>query len=113
LNELGLPETTQFDSKTPFNNARIRVAEPYNQVRQLPTMTADESLISTLNKLRPDEAIIGSEKYAKGINAIIDDAVAFRNDNNMGLDKPNYGMQDNAPIPQQYHVALFGDESKI
>jgi len=75
LNELGLPETTQFDSKTPFNNARIRVAEPYNQVRQLPTMTADESLLSSLNRLRPDESVIGSEKYAKGINAIIDDAV--------------------------------------
>jgi hypothetical protein len=75
LNELGLPETTQFDSKTPFNNARINVAEPYNQVRKLPTMTADASLLSSLNKLRPDEAVIGSERYAKGINAIIDDAV--------------------------------------
>jgi hypothetical protein len=75
LNELGLPETTQFDSKIPFNNARIKVAEPYNQVRKLPTMTADASLLSSLNKLRPDEAVIGSERYSKGINAIIDDAV--------------------------------------
>jgi hypothetical protein len=75
INELGLPETTQFDSKTPFSNARIKVAEPYNQVRKLPTMTADESFLSSLNRLRPDESVIGSEKYAKGINAIIDDAV--------------------------------------
>ena len=75
INELGLPETTQFDSKTPFNDARIKVSEPYSQVRKLPTMTADESLISSLNKLRPDEAVIGSQRYAKGINAIIDDAV--------------------------------------
>lgn len=75
LNELGLPETTQLDSKTPFNDARIKVAEPYNQVRKLPTMTADESILSSLEKLRPDQAIIGSQKYAKGINAIIDDAV--------------------------------------
>jgi len=75
INELGLPETTQFDSKTPFNDARIKVSEPYTQVRKLPTMTADESLISSLNKLRPDEAVIGSQRYAKGINAIIDDAV--------------------------------------
>jgi len=75
LNELGLPETTQFDSKTPFIDARIKVSEPYSQVRKLPTMTADESLLATFNKLRPDEAIIGSERYAKGINAIIDDAV--------------------------------------
>lgn len=75
INELGLPETTQFDSKTPFNDARIKVSEPYSQVRKLPTMTADESLISSLDKLRPDEAVIGSQRYAKGINAIIDDAV--------------------------------------
>jgi hypothetical protein len=38
-------------------------------------MTADDSLLSSLNRLRPDESVIGSEKYAKGINAIIDDAV--------------------------------------
>jgi len=75
LNELGLPETTQLDSKTPFNDARIKVSEPYSQVRKLPTMTADETLIESLNKLRPDEALIGSEKYAKSTNAIIDDAV--------------------------------------
>lgn len=75
LNELGLPETTQLDSKTPFNDARIKVAEPYNQVRKLPTMVADETILSSLEKLRPDQAIIGSQKYAKGINAIIDDAV--------------------------------------
>jgi len=75
LNELGLPETTQFDSKTPFNDARMRVAEPYNQVRKLPTMVADDTITSSLNRLRPDEALIGSERYSKATNAIIDDAV--------------------------------------
>jgi len=75
LNELGLPETTQFDSKTPFNDARMSVAEPYNQVRKLPTMVADDAITSSLNRLRPDEALIGSERYSKATNAIIDDAV--------------------------------------
>jgi hypothetical protein len=74
LNELGLPENTQFDSKQPFIDARIKVAEPYNQVRQLPTMKADADLLASLDKLRPDETVIGSERYAKGINRIIDDA---------------------------------------
>lgn len=74
LNELGLPETTQFDSKQPFIDARIKVSEPYNQVRQLPTMKADADLLASLDKLRPDETVIGSERYAKGINRIIDDA---------------------------------------
>ena len=75
INELGLPETTQFDSKAPFNDARMRVAEPYSQVRKLPTMVADDSITASLNRLRPDEAVIGSERYSKAINAIIDDAV--------------------------------------
>ena len=75
LNELGLPETTQFDSKVPFNEARMRVAEPYSQVKKLPTMVADDSITSALNNLRPDEALICSDKYSKATNAIIDDAV--------------------------------------
>ena len=74
LNELGLPETTQLDSKQPYIDARIMVSEPYNQVRQLPTMTADDKLLAALDNLRPDQTVIGSERYSKGINAIIDDA---------------------------------------
>ena len=75
INELGLPENTQFDSKLPFNEARMRVAEPYSQVKKLPTMVADETVTSALNRLRPDETVIGSERYSKATNAIIDDAV--------------------------------------
>jgi len=76
INELGLPETTQFDSKAPFNEARMRVAEPYSQVKKLPTMVADDNLISSLNNLRPDQAVIGANQKAKSINAIIDDAIS-------------------------------------
>jgi len=53
---LGLPETTQFDSKAPFAQARMRVAEPYSQVKKLPTMVADDNLIASLNNLKPDQA---------------------------------------------------------
>ncbi len=75
LNELGLPETTQFDSKAPFVEARMRVAEPYSQVKKLPTMVADDNLISSLNNLRPDQAVIGANQKTKAINAIINDAI--------------------------------------
>ena len=75
INELGLPETTQFDSKVPYNDARIKVSEPYSQVKKLPTMVADDAITSSLNRLRPDESVIGSERYSKATNAIIDDAV--------------------------------------
>ena len=74
LADLDLPKTTQLDSKAAFDQARMKVAEPYNQVSKLPTMTADDATRAALNNLRPDESLIGSDRYAKAINGIIDDA---------------------------------------
>lgn len=75
LNELGLPSETQLDSLKPFSDARTKVAQPYNDIRKLPTMVADEATIKALDDLRPDSYLIGSDKYAKATNAIIDDAI--------------------------------------
>jgi hypothetical protein len=75
INDLGLPETTQFDSAKPFNDARLKVSKPYVQINQLPTMVAESATLEALEKLRPQKAIIGSNKYAKNINDVIDDAV--------------------------------------
>ena len=74
LNELDLPPTTQLTSKEPFSAARAKVSEPYNQVAKLPTITADDQVRAALDGLRPDESLIGSAKYSKAINAVIDDA---------------------------------------
>lgn len=74
LNELDLPPTTQLTSKEPFSAARAKVSEPYNQVAKLPTITADDQVRTALDGLRPDESLIGSAKYSKAINAVIDDA---------------------------------------
>jgi hypothetical protein len=75
LNELDLPPTTQFNGPTAFDQARSKVAAPYDEVSKLPTLTADESVRQSLNKLRPDETLIGSDKYAGAINGVIDDAL--------------------------------------
>lgn len=74
LNELGLPETTQLTSKEPFSVARAKVAEPYAQVAKLPTILADDQTRTALNNLRPDETLIGSAKFSKAINGVLDDA---------------------------------------
>jgi hypothetical protein len=74
LAELDLPLTTQLTSKDPFSTARAQVAQPYNEIKKLPTIAADDTVRATLNGLRPDESIIGSEKFSKAINAVIDDA---------------------------------------
>ena len=75
LGELDLPPTTQLNGSAAFDQARSQVAGPYVEVGKLPTLVADESARQTLNKLRPDESLIGSDKYAGAINSIIDDAV--------------------------------------
>lgn len=76
LNELGLPETTQLNSPEAFKQARAQVAEPYDKVAKLPTMTADDTVRGALDRLRPDESMIGSDKYAAAVNSIVDDAMA-------------------------------------
>lgn len=75
LNELDLPPTTQLNTPEAFQQARSKVAEPYDQVAKLPTMTADDTVRASLNRLRPDESLIGSDKYAAAVNGIIDNAM--------------------------------------
>lgn len=76
LNEMGLPETTQLNSPEAFKQARAQIAAPYDEVSKLPTMTADDTVRASLNRLRPDESLIGSDKYAAAVNGIVDDAMA-------------------------------------
>lgn len=75
LNEMDLSPDTQLNGSEAFKLARDKVAKPYNDIRSLPNMTADEATLKSLNELRPDTALIGSDKYARATNAIIDDAV--------------------------------------
>lgn len=75
LRELDLPATTDLSQKSAYDTARAKLARPYDQVRELPTMTADNITLDALNRLRPDESLIGSEKFAKSTNGIIDSAV--------------------------------------
>jgi hypothetical protein len=76
LGELDLPPTTQLNGGAAFDQARAKVAAPYDEVSRLPTIVADDAGRAALDRLRPDETLIGSDKYAQNINAIIDDALA-------------------------------------
>jgi hypothetical protein len=75
-NELGLDPTVSLTSDVPFNDARAKLAAPYNEVRGLPTMVADETAIKGLNDLRRNDKLIGGEGVAKKVNKLVDDAVA-------------------------------------
>jgi hypothetical protein len=76
LNEMDLPPNTQLNGIKAFSDARMKVAQPYNEIRSQPTMVADENTIRALNELRPDEALISSSNDAKVINSTIDRAIS-------------------------------------
>lgn len=80
LNDMDLPPDTQLNGSSAFNAARQKVAQPYNDIRKLPTMYADDVTLNALNELRPEATLIGSDKYAAATNRIIDDAVKKVND---------------------------------
>jgi len=71
LKELGLDKDTQLNSATPFDEARSKVAGPYNRVRALPTMTADSAALSALDVLIKDSNVVGAEASAKAIIGIV------------------------------------------
>lgn len=75
INELGLDPTTSLTSSAPFKQARANLAAPYDAVRQIPTLNADQTIIANLNGIRKNEKIIGGEGVAKKVNKLVDDAV--------------------------------------
>jgi len=75
LNEMDLPPDTQLNGSKAFDDARMKVAQPYNEIRKLPSMVADQATLDALEALRPDEALISSSNLAKSTNAVIDRAI--------------------------------------
>jgi hypothetical protein len=73
--ELGLGPTTSLTSEA-YSTARANLAKPYDEVRKLPTMVADETALKNLNDLRKNDKLIGGESVAKKVNKLVDDAVA-------------------------------------
>ena len=73
-NELGLDNTASLTSDS-YKQARANLAAPYDEVRKLPTMVADEIALKNLNDLRKNDKLIGGEGVAKKVNKLIDDAI--------------------------------------
>jgi hypothetical protein len=81
LRELDLPENTQLNipkkgAPDPFDQARAKLAKPYDEVKQLPIQLADNALTQRLQAIRADMDVIGAREYAPAISKIVDDAIA-------------------------------------
>jgi hypothetical protein len=73
--DMGMPQAAVLKDSKPFDDARAAIAEPYNKIRQIPVIQADQEALAALNALRPGEIIIGGEAASRAINARVDSAV--------------------------------------
>lgn len=74
--EMGLPPTAQLNGRAAFDTARFKVAGPYEEVKKLPVQQADQFVIDGLERLRPNQALIGKQAEAAAANDKINDALA-------------------------------------
>ena len=73
-NELGLDTTTSLTGDA-YKQARANLAAPYDEVRKLPAMVADQNTVKSLNELRKNNKLIGGEGVAKKVIKLVDNAI--------------------------------------
>jgi hypothetical protein len=73
--DMGMAPDAALNNTKSFDAARAAIAEPYNKIKQIPLIQADEVALKALDDLRPSETLIGGAAAAGKINALIDSAV--------------------------------------
>lgn len=73
--EMGLSPTAQLNDPKSFDAARAKIAAPYDKIKQIPVIQADDNARAALERLRPAETMIGGEAAAAKVNALVDSAV--------------------------------------
>lgn len=73
--DMGMPDTAQLNSPKTFDAARATVAAPYEQIKKIPVIQADDAARAALDRLRPAETMIGGEASAAKINSLVDSAL--------------------------------------
>ena len=71
--DMGINIQTPLNASA-FEEARRAVSGPYDQLRRMGLMSADDSIRSQLDSLRVEQAAIGGELGAKRVNKLIDEA---------------------------------------
>jgi len=76
LADMGMPETAPLNKAATFDQARKNVSKPYDEIAQLPTMTANENTINQLQSIRKTQELITTKEYAAAVDDLVDRALA-------------------------------------
>lgn len=112
--EMGISENTPLTSSKPFEQARAAAAKPYDAIRKLGTLQADDQVIQKIESLY-DSNIIGGKTSENAIQSLIADAVSKINNGLSGDDvvkslsdlrkKATKAYNSNASTPEMIDVA--------
>ena len=75
LQDMNLPSNTVLNAKA-FETALDQHSAPYNRIKEIPALVADDAVIAEIQGLRVERAPIGGEASAKAVNKLVDEAVA-------------------------------------
>jgi hypothetical protein len=75
LQDMNLPPNTVLNAKA-FEAALDQHSGPYNRIKEIPALAADDAVLSEIQSLRVDRPPIGGEASAKAVNKLVDEAVA-------------------------------------
>ena len=74
LQDMNLPSNTVLNAKA-FETALDQHSAPYNRIKEIPALVADDAVISEIQGLRVERAPIGGEASARAVNKLVDEAV--------------------------------------
>jgi hypothetical protein len=75
IEDMGLPANTVLDSDA-ISAALNKHSAPYDAIKDIPQLIADENVLKDIEGLRVTRPSIGGKKEAAAINEIVDDALA-------------------------------------
>jgi hypothetical protein len=75
LQDMNLPPNTVLNAKA-FEAALDQHSGPYNRIKKIPALAADDAVLAEIQSLRVDRPSIGGEASAKAVNKLVDEAVA-------------------------------------
>lgn len=74
LQDMDLPPNTVLDAKA-FESALNQKSAPYDAVKSLPKLAADDNVLAQIEGLRITRPAIGGEAAAKAVNKLVDEAI--------------------------------------
>lgn len=116
LQDMDLPPNTVLNAKA-FETALDQKSAPYNAVRELPKLAADEGVLAQIEKLRITRPAIGGEAAAKAVNKLVDEAIIKVKEGRSGAEIVNdirklrrdanavYTAQQKSGVPDPVRIA--------